>query len=68
LSSAFLFGLCVGCFIFFEALENFFKQFFFLVGFASSIKNFGCVSARAVFNCAYKMGRNFKVLLIVFGL
>jgi len=41
LLSAFLFGLCVGCFIFFEALEIFLKQFLFWVGFASSIKNFG---------------------------
>jgi hypothetical protein len=54
LSSAFLSGLCVGCFIFFEALEIFYKQFFFWVGFASSIKNFGRVSACAVFNCACK--------------
>jgi hypothetical protein len=38
-----------------RAVGHFLNLFFDWVGFASSIKNFGRVSARAVFNCACKM-------------
>jgi len=40
---------------FFLKRWKFFKNNFFLVGFASSIKNFGCAMACAVFYCACKI-------------
>jgi hypothetical protein len=44
-------------FLFFLKRWKFFKNnFFFWVGIASSIQNFGRVLACAVFNCACKMG------------
>jgi hypothetical protein len=55
----FLYHCRVGCVLrflfFFEALGIFLKQYFFWVGFTSSIKNFGRVTDCAGFNCACKL-------------
>jgi hypothetical protein len=60
LSSAFLAGLCVGCFIFFEALEKYFETLFRVGEVEALLQFLVCALVCANCKCAYTCAMDYS--------